>query len=237
MFPVACIPKSKAPAVFNPLLITSLNAWWSIDSLVAVGDGNPISSWADKKAALAVVSTLTARPTYVANAGDGKPAVNYDGVNDYLGLSAGNTITNATWWGSGSYEIWALVCGRSVGAGTKGLFTSGGITQNRAILAQTNPRVLFDDNGYAFSGSLNLQNDVWHVLRVSQSGSSVSFYLDGSLVNTVTRTPRVPSGTDIIYVGDMTNFWNGYMRHVLTFNAVLSSTDAASLTGLLNTYK
>lgn len=62
------------------------------DSNAAVGDGNPITSWADGGAGLPLTSTLTARPTYQAKGWDGiRPCVRFDGVNDKMSITSASS--------------------------------------------------------------------------------------------------------------------------------------------------
>lgn len=237
MFPVACCPKSNtrggAPA-FVPTDIASLAEWWSITSLAAVGDGNPIDSWVGEKAVYTVSATTTARPTYDANDGDGKPAAQFDGVDDVLGGVIDNTVI----YGSGTYELWFVVKGLSSGAGSRGFFGTNNMSQARWTRVDTSPKmeVQLQATGspVAASGSLDVQDDGWHVVRLVQSGTTYKFYLDGSLINADGPfTFSVPSGNDQLKIGISTSAgpapWNGGIRHVMAFNDALSAENAAAL--------
>lgn len=225
-------------ASFSPLDNARLSEWWSITSLAAVGDGNPISSWVGEKGVYTLESTGTARATYDADDGDGIPAVSLDGVDDKFT----EIIDNFDLYGStGDCEIWFVLKGLSVGAGTKDIYQTGGITQSMAATAQTNPRVLFYTPGgvLGISGAADLQDDAWHILRLVKNGNDRSFYVDGVFISTaVVVNGGWTDGPDQMDLGVGTNglYWHGGMRHALFFTAPLDAAEALAITGYLEDF-
>lgn len=220
-------------ASFSPLGIAKLSEWWSIDSLAAVGDGNPISSWVGEKGVYTLGNTGTARPTYDADDGDGKPSVDFDSVDDVLT----QTINSFTLYGStGNFEIWFVLKGLSAGAGFHGIYGQNFITQAMGVYASVVPNVVWRTPNLqdAISGSIDIQDDAWHILRLVRDGTAKSFYLDGVFVNTITTaSPSWSNGNDTFNLGSDAafsgTFWNGGMRHVLFFTAPLDAGEAASM--------
>jgi hypothetical protein len=225
------------PIVFTPLAISKLTNWWNVEDLAAVGDGNPVDTWTSNVGALAMAQTGTNRPTYVANDGDGKPKVDFDGVDDYLNVTSTN---GAVYGANDSFEIWMVVKGTS-GATFTGLWTSGGITQGVSIKWQNTPRGLFYTPGgkLTISNSLNLHDDAWHTLRVTQNGATRNFYLDGTLVGNASTDSAGGwnTGSDVFKIGSTDDaVWDGGQRHVFVFNDPLSAAEVTQMNAFTDSY-
>jgi hypothetical protein len=76
-------PVDAAPGPVLPAWVTHA---WEIESLSTLSDGDPVSSWVDIIAGASLTATTTARPAYIANAGD--PYLLFDGTSDYLTAAA-----------------------------------------------------------------------------------------------------------------------------------------------------
>ncbi len=94
--PSAAAPTPQ-PTTRSPSTIfgTSLGAWLDAGSISAAS-GAEVSSWADASgnSLTAQQSTAARRPTLLTNAIGGKPAVRFDGVDDYLDITS-NPHTHA----------------------------------------------------------------------------------------------------------------------------------------------
>ena len=222
---------------FDPMNRAELSDWLDYRTLAATGDGNPFGTWAGRKGVITLSSTGTERLTYVADDGDGRAAASADGVDDHMDA----TIDNFTLYGStGDFEQWGVVKGLSSGAGTRGLWVSGGITQSNTVLAQTNPRLLWycpTGGDLAISGAVDVQNDAWHVVRLVRNGSSRLFYVDGVLISTSTGLGAGwTSGLDSFNLGLVSGvFWLGSIRHCLFFTSLLDTDTADELLTYLQT--
>lgn len=84
-------PTRKATASFSPASIAGLQGWYKADAITGKNDGDALSSWADSSAAAHNLSQATGanQPLYKTNIINGKPAVRFDGVNDFLASASG----------------------------------------------------------------------------------------------------------------------------------------------------
>ena len=74
-------------ASWSPLNIPGLKIWLEPDFGISMdADDYEVNSWADRQGYAAFTQTLTRRPLWVASvpAANGRPGVQFDGVNDYM---------------------------------------------------------------------------------------------------------------------------------------------------------
>lgn len=100
--------------------------------ITSLADGDPVSTWSSRApATIQATQTLTSRPTYRVNSIGGRPALEFDGSNDFLAFdAAGTNLMN------GVPSIMATVVVKIDGANdanqnTLWWSTNGGVTQAR----------------------------------------------------------------------------------------------------------
>lgn len=222
-------------SVWDPTAISSLTAWFDYRKLASVGNSNPISSWADNQGLYTLTQSGTARPTYASNDGDGKPAAQFDGVNDTMTAS----ILNSALYGStGDLEIWyrfKISSAQSVNWGTS---FSWGTTNNIGVYGNSNlviGRAPTASNDVSCTG--HVVDSTWHVLRFQKSGSSRLIALDGTTIyNASTTTGTYGTGADtLMLMWCNGGYTAGSLRHALFFKAPLDSTTAGKLLTFLQT--
>lgn len=219
---------------FDPASITQKGVWFDWRTLAAVGDGNPVSTWVDRNGLYTAENSGTARPTFVADDGDGKGAVLYDAVNDNLQFAA----TNADLWGPDGYlEMWCVVKIPAAAAGNENFFNSAFLT-GTAVSFTDNPsstRWYFGIGGQtAYGSALDTHDDTWHVMRFVNSSSGQQWWVDGVNIGTVTFGSLSWNAGDCLgYLGGSAGAWQGKMRHFLSFKAPLDDDTAAALTSYL----
>jgi hypothetical protein len=219
--------------------IAAMSEWFDYRTLSAVGDGNPISSWAGKRGLYTLTASGSARPTFATDDGDGRSSAQFDGVDDVLST----LISNFDLYGStGDFEIWVVVRGSSSSLPKAGIWWGGGETQNVVIDAGVSPPTMFfqtpGDSTFPISGAANVCDDAWHVVRVVRMGTHRLIWVDGMLISTFTDISGTWSaGQDVILIGNDPNahYWLGGIRHALAFKAPLNETTAAHLTSYLLT--
>jgi len=71
---------------FNPLDIAGLKLWLDASQIVGLNDGDEVTTWNDLSGGgyNATQATASKKPTYETNEQNGRPAVRFDGVDDYL---------------------------------------------------------------------------------------------------------------------------------------------------------
>lgn len=218
---------------YNPLDIPSMGEWFDYRSVASVGDGNPASSFAGKKGLYTATASGTERPTYVADSGDGRGALMFDGVNDKLSFYA----TNANLYGpDGNFEIWWVVkIPAAITAGSN--FWNSGFGTGTSIALVDNPtsnRWYFGVGGQtSYGNTQGTHDDAWHVLRLVINSSGNQWYVDGvSIGANVFGSFTWNSGSVLANIGGDGN-WTGSLRHLMTFKAPLDATTAADLTSYL----
>jgi hypothetical protein len=229
------LPFGGASAVWDPTAISSLTAWLDYRKLASVGDSQPIRSWTDNMGLLTLTQSGTACPTYAVNDGDGKPAAQFDGVNDTITT----TISNSALYGStGDLEIWyrfKISSAQSVDWGlslSSGTTNSIGVYGNASYVFGRAPTV--SQNVY---GAGAVVNSTWHVLRFQKSGSSRLIALDGTTIYSgTTSAGTYGTGADALTMMTINGVYTkGSLRHALFFNAPLDSTTAGKLLTFLQT--
>jgi hypothetical protein len=220
---------------FSPLSISSLTEWFDIASLAAVGNNNPVSSWAGNKSVYTLTGSGTARPTYVANDGDGNPAVQTDGVDDTLITAVNRDVMFSLTAG----EQWFVIRPRSL-VGFQGIGGYGNGSDNYFVAFYLAATLFLDapDNGAnrttvsAPSGWL----DNWHVVRLVWNGTNRQIWVDGvQLVSATKVITDIPNTAQNFRLGLASGAGYGVYsyRHALTFNALLTTDEALAITNYL----
>jgi hypothetical protein len=239
---LALSPRSGTGAVEYPLSISLLGDWLDYRTAVGVGGGNPIDVWAGRKGLLALTASGTARPTCVANDGDGKAAAYFDGTDD----SMNGTVNTALLYGvTGDFEQWFMVKGLSAGASSRNLWQSnsslGPATQTNSIFAQTTPRIFWyspSASEFNWSNAVDIQDDAWHLVRARKTGSTRSIFVDGVSIGMAGNAGAGTwiNGMDTVNLGSSGGggqYWLGGYRHALFFRGLLDDDTAAALTSYL----
>lgn len=219
--------------VFNPLGIGVMSEWFDIGAVVGLANGDPAGAWAGRKGLYTLTSAGTVRPTYATNDGDGKAALQFDGVNDYLNAS----ISNAALFGAtGDFEIWMRVKISALQGTLYGLLSSAGSTNNINVFGNSSSvHFTAPTASQEVVGSAALYDGAWHTLRLARYGARRLIHLDGTaLYDATTTAGTYATGADALYLGT----WNGAytlgsFRHVMFFTAALDDPTAAVLTSYL----
>lgn len=222
---------------YNPLDIPSMGEWFDYRVLAGTSDGAPVGSWEGRKGLYTAASDGTERPTFVGDAGDGKGALLFDGVNDRSYFNA----TNADLYGpDGYFEMWCVVkIPASVTVDSQ--FFLSGFGTGTAVSATDNPvstRWTFGGSGlFSYLKPQDTHDDVWHVLRFVTSPGGVTWFVDGEEigVDATLGDFSYNAGSTTAFIGNSVGTWNGMLRHFLTFKSPLDADTAAALTSYLTT--
>lgn len=224
---------------FSPLDIASLVEWWSVEDLASVGDGNPIASWAGRKASITPTASGTARPTYVADAGGGLPALVPDAVDDEMKVSVATNIT--TYFPNTSLEVWA-VCYQPSGVASNGFEPVNGSTGGSIGRWLTfSDNVIYFDTPNFTVGRLNASqpsgwDNNWHVVRFSKAVDARLIEVDGVSLATATRSGNLTSFTPTLFAPVV--LASGLkLRQLLLFNNEVTGSDLINLRNFCNLWK
>ena len=222
--------KVEAAIISKPPANLGLVGYWSMDE----GSG----SYATDSSGNKNTGTLTNGPTWV----DGKrgKALNFDGVNDYVGVANNGSLQLATaltvsvWFKTSDTTTDKGIIRKDTLIGTRYLY---GIVLNN--IAGTGKVYGQYYNGTNFQvASTNAVNDGnWHQAIMTISGTTLTFYIDGASQGTavISGTQGVPTGELDIGVlppftaGGRDGFINSRIDEVRIYNRALSASEVQAL--------
>ncbi len=165
---------AAAPA-WTPASLPSYYADFNGVSLAGLADADPITSWTDTAAAIAVAQgTGGNQPTKrsITNGGANFVAARFDGSNDFL-VTAGVVTHNI---GSGDWSVIAVVKENIDQLGT--IFTNGDYSASVYPRHTGGGQVSLYDGGYKLSGTaMSFGN--WHWLVFQRNSGNYEFFIDG----------------------------------------------------------
>lgn len=233
---LALAPQGVMGAGFDPLTLPTLSEWFDYRTLLETSNGDPVDEWAGRMGLYTLTAVAgTARPTFVADDGDGKAALQFDGVDDVMKVSS--LIDNYTLYGTtGDTEVWIVLRADPTPATGGMIFCTIGAT-NQVLLDYNSSNVSrwcfpHGTEAASFSG---LIDNAWHVLRFTKTGGHRSIQIDGATIHDSTSSAGTyTTGPDAFILGcvDFEPGLMGGVRHWMSFTSPLDDATAASL----NTY-
>lgn len=208
-------------STFQPTDITEIQRWYKADAIVGLNDGDAIDTWPDSSGSSSLGRDLgheggdTTRPLYKTNIQGGKPAVLFDGSNDYM---IQNTGQNGTSYSSNKSIV--LVSKYSPAswssyAGAAGFF-----------------------NCNAFMGYPG-NNTSWYPLNtIYRDGVSSNDPKLGEWHVFIMTDITGAYNPDFVMVGrakEASRYWDGYIAEVLVYSKNLSSQERTNLTNYFKT--
>lgn len=234
-------------AAFDPKSIAGLFVWLKGDAGVTADGSNFVSAWADQSGSgnNFTQSTGGLKPLLTANAQNSKPAVVFDGTNDYM---LTGSITFGEWsmfavcsknWGTATYSgLWRH--GFTTNAG-RGFFTSGAanfdwqasefIAVGNGYLAGQKPLIAGPHSNPA-NGSYQLIS--------AGVGTSSFLRRNKSSIARFTANLAGTSASDVFAIGTFnsvyaSDFWVGGIAELLMYNSVLSAGNISKVEDYLKT--
>jgi hypothetical protein len=232
-------------AVANNAPPTPANAsavWWADD--IAQADGSQVATWTDRINNISVIqATANARPLYAIAGVNGRPSVNFDGSNDFLGLGsslssalAGSVVAvvqinnpllgQSVWSSSCSSENYRYILGTSrynTGGEVETQQANGGsddiVRGSVSVPAMTLAVLEWSSSGTAYMHRLN--NSV-STMMVGAGTNSGDWFGDVSLTN------RWSIGA-LVRLGGTISFFGGKIAYLGVFDSPLSTQDRYDL--------
>lgn len=215
---------SSTVAGFDPLTIGWHSAYWAEDPAWAnPGDGNQVTSWADASGHSRTVTQGTGinRPLYRASVAalNGKPAVDFDGVNDYLASPSAFTAT------TGDLTKVIVLQMRSTAANQH--FFSWGGTGSRTdfFIYADGSWGLYSLGTAVFNGGT--PNTSAHLL-IGTFATAAKLEIDGATIATGSGTSSLSTHTLGAYAGGSNNA-NCHIAFAGLYNGVLTAGEKADL--------
>lgn len=150
-------------------------------------------------------------------------ALDFDGVNDYANIDYSDTI--------GSVWTWSSIIEADALSGYQVLFGGTYGANNGLIVLKNNQLNIYTNTDNLFSYTLETGKK-YHV-ALSQSGSNVSAFINGVLVDSVNLSVTLDAGGGSYYISRNPNsaieFFNGKLSGVKLFNTALTAAQVADL--------
>lgn len=238
-------PGGQAVAAYDPLeaLGASLLAWWDAEhtDLLTIGGGGAVSAWEDKVGGLTPVqATGSSQPIYDDTAVNGRPALSFDGIDDFLLLGTPTGLPT----GANPCEIWALIDQTNTPADTtsRRLVSYGGL--NSRTSRRINRQVISSENRFRCAAGTTQGPSVFvdavgdfsgiSVVRGIITGADIYAELNGSLAGPVAFVPTTADlGITIgAFEGGVSTYLQGLIASIL-FTNLLTTPQADELRAYL----
>ncbi len=152
-------------------------------------------------------------------------ALDFDGVNDYANVVYSDTI--------GSVWSWVSIIEADALSGIQSLFGGRYNTDNALIILNDDKFNIYNSSGTNFDISYTLETGKKYHIALSQSGSSVSAFINGVLVDSISLSTTLDADGGSYYIGrnpySAYEFFNGKISGVKLFNTALTAAQVADL--------
>lgn len=219
---------------FTPSILPSLKLWLPADRISGLVDGDPVTTWADLSGQgnHATQGTGAAKPLYKVGIANGRPGVLFDGVDDFMSLTAGAATAMLT----GDHTVFAVVKWVTFGSDGRIVTVANGTASTRFSLRHlTGPvwNLAWTTGAAGFNASFSAGDIpsaiVPQVVECVQSGANISGLLNGT-----TGVSNTNAGTEAAAAQSMgangsgaASFGNLYLMEFITYSAGLSAADRA----------
>lgn len=219
-------PPSRRPGAWSPLNLGSkLRYWLDAEATNTVTtSGSLVTSWIDRKGGVfaATQGTSGFRPTYSPTGLNGRPAIVFDGTDDYLQSSS---IPSAIPSGTDTVEAWLLASDTGLAVNTlKKAFALSSATSSRRSIARRNtaPHYVGMQIGTGASADLvystTAVSDGIHLYRAVFENNNQRLYQDDMATPVVSRSVTMNVSSNRLVVGaeaSTAGFWQGPINTLL----------------------
>jgi hypothetical protein len=226
--------------LWTPAELAGLSLWLRADSL-SLSDNDAVAQWDDDsdKGNDAKQATADYRPKYKINIVNGKPAVLFDGGNDFLEFSSAIapligacTIIGACAMGDVA-AAWTTLLGHGPASATDyaQLGTNGsGYLNWRRKNAASGPQV---------TGDADVSDGAWRIWTATgnANGSIARTGINGGTYGSDAATAAFTGTRSLlgvsIYSGGLEQYWNGSIAEMIIYDSVLANADRQRTEGYL----
>lgn len=220
-----------------------LQLWLKADAGVTTNSAGAVTAWADQSGQgnNAAQTDDTAAPLFVSGAQNGKPALRFDGANDYLevpdspSVAVTGDISSFFVVNFADFAGYRAVWGHTAGPG-------GNLPAPNdyyVVPGSAIPR-LFRGDGASDLGSVDgtsrLRAGTYLVAGFEMAGTTVTHYLNGQAAGTGQITAVPADGGNPLKIGtrhDLFTKMKGDIAELLIYNTALSDTDRDSVINYL----
>lgn len=233
----------SAGAAFSPLALSPV-LWLDASQITGLSDGAAITTWGDASGngLNPTQSVPGSKPTYRTSILNGKPAVRFDGSDDFLVF-----LTPASMLAAAAKTFVFVYAARNVGSYEFAMATRviyGGVDNSaRGYLAVADTRTIYNHAGAGSGESIvagAMARSGAHLisLAVGANGSTPAHYRNGAALTLTTNTlttPNVELANGYTVVGrQSTAYAGGDLCELLVFGSVLSAANRQALEAYLS---
>ncbi|MGE5138307.1 MAG: LamG-like jellyroll fold domain-containing protein [Rudaea sp.] len=236
------VPPALA-ASFSPARVAGLTLWLKSDAIGGLADGDPVASWPDMSGRGGRdLSQATAgkRPAFRTNVVNGKPAVRFDGVDDFLATA---NLFGSALFAADQADIFVALRQDSTKA-NQVLFSWDGTANRVTIGVDDGGQIKFDHPTNDVTGRISVAQpasweDNWHVIECYRNGNADSaIYIDGASRVTGAQTTALNLTRSMpLVLGDYQadGGWQfkGDVLEVIIYSRSLTAIERANVTGYL----
>lgn len=219
---------------FSPRSLPNLVLWLNASLITGLVDGDPVTTWADLSGQgnHATQGTGAAKPLYKVGIANGRPGVLFDGVDDFMSLTAGaaetlmgaaRTVFAVVKWVATLNDM-RIVSASNAGGNGRFALRVGGSTLWQAVYTTGAAGANLN-----LSGVNNPSTSVAQIMDSVQSGASFTASVNGLLGATAVDAGVEAAGVAALGAnGPGTgSFGNLYILEVVAYSAALSAADRA----------
>lgn len=206
---------SGGAAAFSPASIPGLQLWLDASQISGLNDGDAVATWSDASgnANNATQGTVSARPTFKTNIKNGRPALQFDGVDDGMGLASAITLSG--------YSVFVVWSQNDATDGSVALIKAGDPFNYHYL----NPTSIHHQPGTPTLSTYSVVTPAgtWALTQAVRTGTSLKIGKNGTL--DAGRTSTTDWSTDLIgapYAGGASFNLSGYVAEILIYNSGLS---------------
>lgn len=204
----------------RPGSLGTLRSWHKADSL-SLNDGDSVTTWEDSGANNHDLAQATAanKPTLKKTAANGRPALLFDGTNDYLTTS----------FSTASQPITVFIVRKRISGATGATdqYLLDGISaSHRLAIAYVNATGLSSIAGSAVLSSIASLGNDWDVLQATFNTTTSSFFVNDILHATGTVGTGDLTGYTIGASYVPNSYFNGYVAEILVFDGAVTAANA-----------
>jgi hypothetical protein len=237
-----------APALWLPSnAATSLAGWWKADAGVTAGGGGAVSAWADQSGNgnNAAQATSGSQPVRVTGAVNSLPAIEFDGVDDFLAVPDANTLDLA----ATGISVFAVLSPDTYGslsgqARVSAVVEKAGVATSyrldlRDEVGANPPAVLAGlayDNGAVSRSSNNAVPLSRYSILAALAGPNAQgagLYVNGTSVGAISGTVGADTATALVLGGSAGRYVDGRVAEVVLYSGPLSVADRQRVEGYL----
>lgn len=208
----------------SPDAIAGLTGWFRADLVSGISDGGAVTTWADQSGGARDLTQGTAanKPTYKHSVANGRPAISFDGIDDFMDTTA----LMSAFIGASAGTIFVVYFVPSDASGTQYLLSDTAATPNVQAYVDSTPNfVALNNDGASDTAAKSTTLGAWHVGLWMHDATNINAGNDDADTAALASTASgaTSSLANPLRVGRSgSTYLKGYIAEIVVYNAILS---------------